>query len=220
MLDFMVKFILNEIEDRSFISQNKKERLLKMADIMKEIRDLLKKVFERINDESLSPYELLYVLKQLLNTVIVNIDPGWSWKRMQGACKFGNTAINPEFTEANLPPLGFVIEKNITVELREQDRASKSSEWANELLVKQGTYRFAHPLVVLAICRDYPLKQRQSPIFTMWLDPEGLIWFLIITEYDSKLSLIIDTDPWDHDREWSRFHRPAICSTLPIDGRV
>lgn len=168
-------------------------------------------VFRRVREGSLPVERVQRAIKQLLGTLLVPFDPSRSWGDAVEAGKYDNAYIAPDFNPAlHLPPITDG-QREIEVALRKQDKTTTTGQWLNLLDdSRESGQRFAHPLVVLAIGEHEPNEQRDAPIFTVWHDANGQLWYLVLHEDAGSRGLLVRRGRPD-DR-WRAYDRAAAVA--------
>jgi len=151
-------------------------------------------IVRQLRKGSLSAKEVFRKFKELLSgsrNVSVN---GRKWEEMKKACGCDNEYIASDFDpEKHLPPLSDDQQDEIETVLRKQGKTTTNREWLKILDENEsGNNKFAHPLVVLALGEADPDEQRENPLFTIWKDADGQLWFLCLDVYDGRRCLNVD----------------------------
>lgn len=155
-------------------------------------------LFERVRKGSLPIKKAFRMHKQLLGSQIVTIDAtediSQLWAKAVKDCGCDSVYINPEFNPAkHLLPLGFTGQQDIETNLRKQDETTTTEEWLGLLDDNEASKdRFVHPLFALLRAIKDPDEQRENPVFVVWRDSTGQLWYLILHEDDGKRGLDVD----------------------------
>lgn len=173
--------------------------MTRVADVTDEVLGKLARqhndIFRRVREGSLPPEKAFRLNKQLLGNLLVRIDASQGWIVAVDGGGYDIKDINPEFTEADLPPFP-ANQTEAEINLRQQDETTTTQGWLDILDNDQNSKeKFAHPLSVLAIGEDKNTKneQRESPIFTIWKSPRsGRLWCLILGGGVGVRSLLVD----------------------------
>ncbi len=175
-------------------------------------------VFARVCNGGLTPDRFFRVIRQLLNIFLVAIVHR-NWKKAVEAGKYDSqfNYINPEFIEADLPPLDEAeVGCEVSLRQKDDDEDRSTQAWRDGLDNDQDSKdRFAHPLKVLAIGYDEATKdeQRNDPIFTTWISPRtGLLWCLILSGDSGLRNLSVRRGR--PDGYWNAFCRAAVVAKV------
>ncbi|MDP4000910.1 MAG: hypothetical protein Q8P83_01605 [bacterium] len=108
---------------------------------------------------------------------------------------YDSVYVNPAFTDANLPVTSLTGEVDTEVNFRQRPKVTTTAQWLAALDDnKDSTEKFAHPLSVLAIGEEQPDEQRKGPIFTLWRDSTGQLWYLILGVVVRNRNVDLDRD--------------------------
>ena len=175
-------------------------------------------VFARVCNGGLSPERFFRVIRQLLNIFLVAIVHR-KWAEAVEAGKYDSqfNYINPEFTEADLPPLDEAeVGCEVSLRQKDEDEDRTTKAWRDGLDNNPASKdRFAHPLKVLAIGYDEATKdeQRNDPIFTVWVSPRtGLCWSLLLSGDSGRRLVSVGRD--NPDGLWDAFYRAAVVAKV------
>lgn len=143
-------------------------------------------------------------LQKILGGLFVTVDPSLSWDAMVKAGGYDSVYVDPGFDPALHLPAFPAGQEEAEVILRKHEVTTTTSEWLNILDDDVASQEiFIHPFTALAIgaSEDYRDKQRETPIFVIWRDSTGQLWYLVLREVGSGRILVVDRaypdDEWD-----------------------
>ena len=106
------------------------------------------------------------------------VDFDLSWEEALKAGGYDSQYINPTFTSSNLPVSVLTGKQPVKVGLNKRNSVTTNKEWLDYL--KGLGQPFVHPLLLLALGAKHPDKQRETPLFTLWFDEGGRLWYLYL----------------------------------------
>ena len=121
---------------------------------------------------------LFQFIEELLTELEMEVDFSLSFEDVLAAGDYDYEYIAPGFTAANLPVSGFTGKQLVKVGLNKRKSATTNQEWLDYL--KGLGQPFVHPLLLLALGAKHPDKQRETPLFTLWFDEGGRLWYLYL----------------------------------------
>lgn len=103
--------------------------------------------------------------------------------------------VNSAFIDANLPATTLTGEVDTEVNFCQRPKVTTTAQWLAALDDNaDSTEQFAHPLSVLAIGEEEPDEQRKGPIFTLWRDSTGQLWYLVLYVDGRRRGVNLDQD--------------------------